>query len=140
MSQTSDPDSNINARNETQQTTSPRSAKEGDLRSKQEELAAATAARDAVRGEYDALRKARLDGFMAGEGARGWWGGVGGAGLGVGRSRGRTRGVGGVCGVCKALVLGGSGGAGCVLGGVGRWSVGMVGGGGLAVVQRGDQP
>ncbi|GBF90732.1 structural maintenance protein of chromosomes [Raphidocelis subcapitata] len=41
-------------------------AREGDLRSKQEELAAATAERDAVRGEYDSLRKARLDGFMAG--------------------------------------------------------------------------
>lgn len=42
-------------------------AREVDLRSKQDELAAATAERDTVRGSYDGLRKARLDGFMAGE-------------------------------------------------------------------------
>jgi len=41
-------------------------AKETDLKSKQDELSAATANRDAVRAAYDGLRKARLDGFMAG--------------------------------------------------------------------------
>ena len=43
-----------------------RRAKEGDLRSRQDELASATAERDAARSKYEGLRKARLDGFMAG--------------------------------------------------------------------------
>lgn len=41
-------------------------ARDADLKARQDELAEATAARDAARAAYDGLRKQRLDGFMAG--------------------------------------------------------------------------
>lgn len=41
-------------------------AKETDLRARQDELSSATAERDAARASFEGLRKARLDGFMAG--------------------------------------------------------------------------
>lgn len=40
--------------------------KEADFTTRQAEFATATAARDEVRSRHDGLRKARLDGFMAG--------------------------------------------------------------------------